>query len=519
MAKHLEKTGILYCRVSSEEQVEGTSLDTQERACREYAGREGITVLETFIERGESAKTADRKELNRAVAFCKQRRVGFFIVYKLDRFARNQDDHVMVRTYLRRCGTELRSVTEPIDETPIGRAMEGVLSVFAEFDNNVRTERSKQGMLERVRQGMWVWPAPLGYRRTEKGGNLVPDPERAPFIRLAFELYATGAYTYERLASHLAAQGLRTRHGGKPTATSIFKILSRPVYCGTIRTGGEEYAGSFEPLISRELFALCQPEHFRPASALAAPRSLNNPLFPLRGVVQCTSCGKTLTGSQSTGSKGTRYAYYHHYRPSCPIARAVPKAELEKQFFSFLSTLRIDQRVRASLHCALSECAAQFSTRQAQFRAHVQKELTELESARQKIFQLHRAGVYTNDEFLEQRSIVDDRIKQKHLSLVNRVEEVDWDLKAETCLNLLSDPLATWQGFSSDFAKQLRFQKLLVPKGLTYDGQTLRTPKLSLIYELLEGSRDAKFRLEPLLEERWNEVVDELEAWNALHLA
>src|SRR3989338_8783057 len=107
------KTGIIYCRVSSVEQVDGTSLDSQESQCRDFANREGIEVLQIFIEKGESAKTADRTEFKKAITLCssKKSKIDYFIVYKLDRFARNQGDHAVVTAGLRRYGTVLRSVT------------------------------------------------------------------------------------------------------------------------------------------------------------------------------------------------------------------------------------------------------------------------------------------------------------------------------------------------------------------------------------------------------------------------
>ena len=70
-----EKTGIIYCRVSSQEQVQGTSLTMQERYCRQYAEREHIKVLECFIEEGESAKTTNRTEFQKALAFCADKKV------------------------------------------------------------------------------------------------------------------------------------------------------------------------------------------------------------------------------------------------------------------------------------------------------------------------------------------------------------------------------------------------------------------------------------------------------------
>src|SRR3989344_6937535 len=121
--------------------------------------------------------------------------MSFFIVYKLDRFARNQEDHISTRALLKRFGTELLSATEPISPNPVGKAMEGMLAVFAEFDNNVRTERSTNGMIERLKQGIWVWAAPIGYYRPRSSANIEPDKNAAPYIRLAFEEYAKGGYS------------------------------------------------------------------------------------------------------------------------------------------------------------------------------------------------------------------------------------------------------------------------------------------------------------------------------------
>jgi len=338
-----QKTGILYCRVSSKDQVENTSLESQERYCREYAEKNSIRIFDVYVDKGESAKTADRTEFMKAISFCtnKKNQVDYFIVYKLDRFARNQDDHVMVRARLRQNGTELRSVTEPINETPVGRAMEGMISVFAEFDNNVRTERTRGGMLERIKQGVWVWQAPLGYYRVTKGANLTPEPNSAPLIRLAFEEWAKGTYSYHSLAQFLAKKGLKTRHGKKPFAQLIEKILRNSVYCGAINVWGQHHEGSFEPIVSGDLFNQCQKGYNR-RKARFVHRSASNPEFPLRRMTVCDSCTTSLTGSISTGSKGMKYAYYHHATQECPQARFIPKETFEQNFVEYLESVTPD---------------------------------------------------------------------------------------------------------------------------------------------------------------------------------
>ena len=102
MSETAQKRVVIYCRVSSKEQVDNTSLESQERFCREFATRQGMEVTRVFIERGESAKTADRPQFQAAVKFCIEKRqgVGFFLVYKVDRFARNQEDHMAMRAVL-----------------------------------------------------------------------------------------------------------------------------------------------------------------------------------------------------------------------------------------------------------------------------------------------------------------------------------------------------------------------------------------------------------------------------------
>ena len=106
---------IIYTRVSSDEQVKGTSLNDQEARCRRYCSDQGIEVLQVFREEGASAKTIERRMLLEAMEYCRKSRgkVDAFVVWKVDRFARNAEDHFAVRKLLLEYGVTLRSVTEP----------------------------------------------------------------------------------------------------------------------------------------------------------------------------------------------------------------------------------------------------------------------------------------------------------------------------------------------------------------------------------------------------------------------
>src|SRR6187401_3426094 len=190
---------VIYIRVSTKEQTENLSLPTQLRACEDYCRREGLDILARFKEEGESAKTADRTELRRMLEFCRTHKDGlnFVVVFNLTRFARDKYDHFALRSNLQSLGISLRSATEPIDDTSTGKLMEGVLAAFAQFDNDVRSERTRGGMKAALELGRWTFLAPLGYLNAHRstGRSLIPDPERAPLVRRAFQDFATGGFT------------------------------------------------------------------------------------------------------------------------------------------------------------------------------------------------------------------------------------------------------------------------------------------------------------------------------------
>lgn len=477
-----EKTCVIYCRVSSKEQVDGTSLGSQERLCHEYAKRNKLEVLKVYIEKGESAKTANRTEFNKSLVFCSDKKndVTFFVVYKLDRFARNQEDHVMVRALLKKAGTDLRSVTETIDETPIGKAMEGMMSVFSELDNNMRTERTMQGMLERVKQGIWAWQAPLGYYRPYKGSNIVPEPNTSDLIKLGFEEYSKGGYTYEKITKFLIEKGLKTRQGKNPSVSFMQKVLTNPIYYGHISVWGG-HKGAFDPLISERLFLKCQKDNMN--SAHASPRSANNPLFPLRKIIVCEECGKSFTGSTSVNRHGNKYPYYHHQHAGCDKSKSIPKETFEQLFVEYLDDISPSVKYEKLFKAVVLDIWKNNYKQIDEENAKIRREITFLEAERQKVFDFHRAGKYTDDDLMEQKKIVNDKITQKHaLIQEKREEEFEMEEMLEYCFSYVRTTAKSW--IRADYAKKLRLQKLIFAGSVKYNDEKFRTPDLRLMYTI-----------------------------------
>ncbi len=251
---------VIYVRVSTKEQTENLSLPTQLRACEEYCRRHGYEVLERFHEEGESAKTTDRSQLQSLLTFCRlnKGRVHFVIVFNLTRFAPDKYDHFALRSHLQSLGISLRSATEPIDDTSTGKLMEGVLAAFAQFDNDVRSDRTRAGMRAALELGRWVFLAPLGYINAPRatGKSLMPDPERAPLVRRAFDEYVTARFTKQQLLQQVTA-GVGEPPRPRPQRAGDRHASPQSALCGhrgRRRVRRSRQVQDFEPLISKDTF-------------------------------------------------------------------------------------------------------------------------------------------------------------------------------------------------------------------------------------------------------------------------
>ena len=197
------KFAVSYLRVSTRGQAErgggadeGFSIPAQRGANKRKALSMGAIVGKEFVDRGASAKSADRPELQKMLEYVKENadRVDYVIVHKVDRLARNRGDDIDIMRTLRECGVQLVSASESIDDTPAGMLLHGIMSSIAEFySQNLATE-VKKGINEKVKNGGTPCRTSLGHlniRRVDEKGReertVVLDEERAPLIKLALD--------------------------------------------------------------------------------------------------------------------------------------------------------------------------------------------------------------------------------------------------------------------------------------------------------------------------------------------
>lgn len=497
------KRTVLYLRVSTQEQVEGTSLESQERSCKDYASHNAIEIVKTFTDRGESAKTADRPEFQRMIRFATDRknRIDYVLVYRLDRLARNSYDYEVYNAMLAKYGVSLRSATEPLSDGPTGKFVTTMLSAMAELDNAVRGQRAKDGMLRVAEKGGWAFKAPLGYvlgRDAERQPILVEHPTQGPVVRAMFELAASGLHTLTDIKMTMNRRGWKEVFGTTLGPSTTFNVLSNPVYAGRITgklVGGRVIKARFKELIEGQIFDRVQMI-LAGKGHVATPHRVNNEAFPLRQFVLCGACGSPLTASFSRGGSGGRYPYYRCRNKAC-LAVHVKRDGLEEAFRQYLSRnvtevtaprLRLFRDRVVDLWkgrhvAALAEQAVQ------------RKRLEDLKAQQSRLLDLLCRGKITDEVYQDK---ADELSAETAITRVQAHDSELDELDIEGVLNcaeymfrntvLILDKL--------DLDNRQRFQRVLFPSGLAYSmAEGFGTGASSPIINVIQQKQDVYSRL------------------------
>ena len=432
---------IIYCRVSTKDQVEGTSLKSQKEACLDYAARNGFTVLQRFTEEGESAKYADRTELLKLIEFCRDRTHGVqvLIVWKIDRFARNVEDHFAVKQMLAKYGVTIQSVTEPIDTQPVGKLMETVLAGVAQFDNDIRSIRSLGGMQRRIEEGLYPWKPPLGYMSAAPGSRKtqpdLPDPERFPVIQDAWRRLLSGSAIKADIRRMFADSGLTTKRGAPVSAQLIDRIFRNKYYAGILRDpwSDKEYQGRHVPMVTPEEFALVRRNLNRKNRRLPHIRMRED--FPLRSFLRCDGCGLPLTGSWSRG-RNKKYAYYHCRSSNCSrYGKGIPTGNVYARFRDSLDRIGPKTYHVPALAKEIEETLNKRSEAQRRSAERSRFSLIRFTRENMKLIEMRQKELIGEDEFREAHRKLDRQIAARKASVAQ------YDSRAQIAISAITDTL------------------------------------------------------------------------------
>ncbi len=460
------KFAVSYLRVSTRGQAErgggadeGFSIPAQREANKKKALSMGAMIGKEFVDRGTSAKSADRPELQKMLKYVKENadRIDYVIVHKVDRLARNRGDDVDIMRALRECGVQLVSASESIDDTPAGMLLHGIMSSIAEFYSQNLANEVKKGLNEKVKAGGTPSRAPLGYlniRRVDERGReektVILDEERAPLIKLAFEEYATGNWTVQDLAEHLEACGLTTRATPRvPSAPinkkSLNKILINPYYKGIVTYQGVEYDGTHPALVSADIWQQVQDILY---SHINGERTREHPHF-LKGSLYCRTCGSRMFINYTKSRSGVRYPYFvcggrHNKRTKCK-QRAVLIAEVERQVEQIYDQYSFPPEIRSYLENWLKQNIETEKEKYGTELDGLRREKDKLERQRKKLLEAHY-----ND------AIPMELLKSEQQKIAKQLAAIEHQIKAHdytftTIMERLSDAMELIEDCSTTY--------------------------------------------------------------------
>lgn len=304
------KVGI-YARVSTQEQAQnGHSIDEQIARMTAYCEAMKWTVYNRFIDAGCSGANTDRPELQKLILAAKNRKIDKVLVYKLDRLSRSQKDTLsLIEDSFLAAGVDFVSITENFDtSTPLGRAMVGILAVFAQLEREQIKERMTMGKDARIRQGKWTGGVPpFGY--DYKDGNLIVNRTEADQVKELFDLFVSGKPLY-RICDSFNEMGLRLRNG-EWNLWSAEYIIQNKIYCGYIRHRDGWFKGLHDPIISEELFEKAQTveqENKKRYHETGTPVGASTISTYFGGLIFCGCCGNKY-GKRVSGRKNRYFTY------------------------------------------------------------------------------------------------------------------------------------------------------------------------------------------------------------------
>lgn len=361
------RKAVLYLRVSSKRQTEtaididkdGNSIATQREVCREKANALNADIVEEFVEPGVSAQTIEKRPVFKALlAYLNEHRdVDFVIVYARSRAFRNFVDAAITRRHLDKLDVRLISAREDFGEGTYAEAMEAVTDIMNQVQNQLSGEDIRIKMRNKAINGGTVSKARLGYLNIRKDidGRMINsiglDEKRAPLVLKAFELYATGNYTIERLEATMADLGLTTRRTARTaeqpvSASKLHAMLKDPSYVGYVVYKGEIYPGRHEPIVGQDLFDEVQDVMAARSGAGTRDRVHNH---YLKGMMFCAKCHRAGRTSRMiyVRAKGRGNAVYEYYfcrarqEGECDLPH-IPVHVIEDEVAKTYDSLRLD---------------------------------------------------------------------------------------------------------------------------------------------------------------------------------
>jgi site-specific DNA recombinase len=480
----LKRTGncVIYTRVSSKEQEDGYSLETQLKACEEYARKNNYVIRGQFGGTYESAKTDERKEFNRMLSFVKKcpDKITYIIVYSVDRFSRSGANAIYIKDQLRSQDIFLVAVTQPGDaSTSSGDFQQNIQIIFSQYDNQLRREKCMAGVKEALLRGEWCHRAPWGYDEIViNKKRIIKLNEKGKLLQKAFQWKAAEKITNFEITKRFA------KYGVKLDEKRLSTYFRNPFYCGLIAhnsLGGELIEGNHEKMVSKELFL--KVNEFLSLNVQGYSIHEEDEVIPLKRFLKCGHCSHPMRGYVV---KSKNIPYYKCNTKGCGNNKNANDLhgifESSLEYLTYMGNEAINPLVKKQIistyHEAHKEEDSDKEVKKRQI-LEIEKKLGRLEER----LELEEITMELYNKFSEKYKKEKEDIEKAFVKTRKRVSNLEECVKE--ILGLASKLTTVWRLLP--YKDKQAFQNLIFPEGIRYDkkNEQCRTTKINSVFRYI----------------------------------
>lgn len=423
----------LYPRVSSQEQAkEGYSIGEQIERLNKYCEAMGWTVYKTYTDPGYSGGDMNRPGLKAMIEDVKAGKVDKVVVYKLDRLSRSQKDTlILIEDVFLANNVDFVSVSESFNtSTPVGRAVLGLLAVFAQLEKDQIRERTSMGKEARAKEGKFNGGTePIGYDYNVAKDLLEVNEYEAMQVKEVFELFLKGV-PLRAVETLFLQKGYKHKHGvWDPKA--MRRVISHKIYLGYIHYKGEDYKGEHTPIIDEETFIKAnkllteRQEQYKQTGIKPGAQTTF-----LGGLLYCKHCGGKYTKNSGKSYKGKPAPLYYSCYSRCKKVKKMIKdpncknktwkmEELNELVFNEIKKLAIDSEYIHEIRD--NKDKASNNTNKIDI---IKKEIDTIDTQISRFMDLYGLGTFTIDQVSEKVEPLNERKN----NLLKELENLNADL-------------------------------------------------------------------------------------------
>jgi site-specific DNA recombinase len=335
----------LYARKSSEDdERQAMSIDSQVKEMTDLAQKEGLTIKEVRKESHSAKQSGQRPVFKQLLNDIKNGVFTGILTWAPDRLSRNAGDlGIIVDLIDQKKLIRIKTYSQVFSNNPNEKFLLMILCSQAKLENDQKGLNVKRGIRAKCEMGFRPGMAPLGYFNRAFNGvkDVIVDPERGPVITQIFKKVAYEKASGRKIRNWLIKKGFTNRSGLSTTLSQVFQILKNPFYYGEFEYpvgSGNWYKGSYQPLITKELFEKVQKQIYVPPKSKWGSKT-----FTFKGLFKCASCGSNLIGEERNRVRKFRdpvhHIYYHCTRQinyDCPEVY-ITEEKLVKALFRYIN--------------------------------------------------------------------------------------------------------------------------------------------------------------------------------------